>query len=86
MASDVYFLHQIKHTKTGTWDKGIVIKDAENTNNFEAVKQSYHAYLGAYAYNHDVNTDYVACYITDSTGRRILWEVWDGTIIAQTET
>lgn len=22
-----YFLHQIKHKKDGTWDKGIVVKD-----------------------------------------------------------
>lgn len=34
-----YFLHQIKRTN-GTIDKGIVVKDT-----FEAVQQSYHAYL-----------------------------------------
>ena len=54
-----YFLHQIKHTN-GTWDKGIVVKDT-----FETAKQSYHAYLGAYAYGNNEQTDYVFCMITD---------------------
>ena len=44
MAEMKYFLHQIKHTNDA-YDKGIVVKDT-----FEAAKQSYHAYLGAYAY------------------------------------
>lgn len=39
-----YFLHQIKRTN-GTIEKGIVVKDTH-----EAALQSYHAYLGAYAY------------------------------------
>lgn len=76
---EVFFLHQIKHLKAGTWDKGIVVKDANGVNNYEAAKQSYHAYLGAYAYGHSSETDYVACYITDAAGNRLMWEVWDGT-------
>lgn len=76
----VYFLHQIKHKTSGTWDKGIVVKDqGTDTENLEAAKQGYHAYLGAYAYGHDSATDYVACYVTDMDGVRILWEIWDGT-------
>ena len=42
-----FFLHQIKRTN-GTFDKGIVVKDT-----YEAAKQGYYAYLGAYAYDHD---------------------------------
>lgn len=57
-----FFLHQIKRTN-GTFDKGIVVKDT-----FEDAKQSYHAYLGAYAYGHDANTNFVSCMITDISG------------------
>ena len=49
----MFFLHQIKHTNNA-YDKGIVVKDS-----LEAAKQGYHAYLGAYAYGHDANTDYL---------------------------
>ena len=62
MNEDKFFLHQIKRTD-GTYTKGIVVCDT-----FEAAKQSYHAYLGAYAYGHDANTDYVQCMITSMTG------------------
>lgn len=57
-----FFLHQIKRTN-GTIDKGIVVKDT-----IEDAQQGYHAYLGAYAYGHDANTDYVQCMITDKYG------------------
>ena len=80
MANEVFFLHRIRHyQKNGewTWDKGIEVKDAEGVDNFEAAKQAYHAYLGAYAYGHDADTDYVACYITDLMGSRLMWEGWD---------
>lgn len=66
-----WFLHQIKHTK-GNWDKGIVVKDS-----YESAKQGYHAYLGAYAYDNDKDTDYVQCEITDSDGLCLLAEVWN---------
>lgn len=60
-----YFLHQIKLTN-GTYDKGIVVKDT-----LEAAKQSYHAYLGAYAYGNNADTTFVSCLITDRTGNII---------------
>lgn len=56
------FLVQIKHTNN-TWEKGVVVKDT-----LDDARQSYHAYLGAYGYGHDANTDYVACYIIGDTG------------------
>lgn len=66
---NVYFLHQIKHNKTtGVWDKGIVVKATEGEDNFSAAKQAYHAYLGAYAYGHDADTDFVSCHITNLAG------------------
>ena len=65
-----YFLHQIKRSN-GTIDKGIVVKDS-----FEAAKQGYHAYLGAYAYGQDPNTDYVSCIITGISGTVLMSETW----------
>lgn len=57
----------------GTIDKGIVVKDT-----FEGAKQSYHAYLGAYAYGQNANIDYVSCEITDVYGTRMMDETWVG--------
>lgn len=67
-----FFLHQIKRSN-GTIDKGIVVKDT-----FEGAKQSYHAYLGAYAYGQHVDTDFVSCEITDIYGARLMDETWIG--------
>ena len=87
---NIFFLHQIKHTN-GAYDKGIVVKDlprqagesdeALSQRNYEAAKQGYHAYLGAYAYGHDTNTDYaqtdfVSCEISDLSGARLMAETW----------
>ena len=66
----MFFLHQIKHT-SGNYDKGIVVKET-----LDAAKQSYHAYLGAYAYDHDVNTDFVSVMITNEDGAVLLNETW----------
>ena len=75
---EIYFMHRIKHAKD-EWDKGIEVKAGGTTReNLEAAKQSFHAYLGAYAYGKDKDTDFVACYITDTRGNRVLWELWDG--------
>lgn len=68
-----YFLHQIKRTD-GNYDKGIVVKST-----FEAAKQSYHAYLGAYAYGQHTQTDFVSCEITDLYGARLMCETWTAT-------
>lgn len=65
-----FFLHQIKHTNN-VYDKGIVVKDS-----YDAAKQGYHAYLGAYAYDHDANTDYMSCMITDMSGVALMKETW----------
>lgn len=66
MTENVYFLHQIKHTN-GNFDKGIVVKDT-----YEAALQSYHAYIGAYAYGQSEGTDFVYCMITESMSNAIL--------------
>lgn len=71
--SNTYFLHQIKKTN-GVFDKGIVVKDS-----LEGAKQSYHAYLAAYAYGNNADTNYVSCEITDIYGRVAVGpETWIG--------
>ncbi len=82
---NVFFLHQIKHTNNA-YDKGIVVKDlarqegesdeALSRRNYDAALQGYHAYLGAYAYAHDLQTDHVQCEITDLSGARLIAETW----------
>lgn len=74
-----YFLHQIKRTN-GTIDKGIVVKDT-----FKAAQQSYHAYLGAYAYGQNIDTDYVSCEITDIYGTQLINETWIKPVSQQEE-
>ena len=65
-----FFLHEIKRTGE-TINKGIVVADT-----YDAAKQGYHAYLGAYAYGHETNTDFVSCMITDMSGMVLLQETW----------
>lgn len=65
-----FFLHQIKRTN-GAIDKGIVVKDS-----FASAKQGYHAYLGAYAYGQNQETDFVSCMVTDMTGSVLMSETW----------
>ena len=60
-----YFLVQIKHT-SNAWEKGVVVKDTA-----EEARQSYFAYLGAYGYGKDANTDYVQVSIFDAYGNVI---------------
>ena len=51
-------------------EKTIVVKET-----LEAAKQSYHAYLGAYAYGNNPETDFVSCMITDMlSGNLVLLE------------
>lgn len=70
-----YFLHQIKHTN-GAYDKGIAIKDT-----FEAAKQGYHAYLGAYAYGQQAETDFVSVAISDTNGSILMAENWKAPVV-----
>lgn len=67
---NIFFLHQIKRT-SGTFDKGIVVKGT-----FNEAKQGYHAYLGAYAYGQNADTDFVSCMITDMSGVALMKETW----------
>lgn len=68
---DKYFLVQIKRTK-GVIEKGVVVKD-----DLDAAKQSYHAYLGAYAFGNNADTDYVLVQILDGKGLGLKGEYWE---------
>lgn len=73
-----FFMHRIKCTNE-VYDKGIEVKDS-----YDATKQSYHSYLGAYAYGHDANTTLVSCMITDMSGAVLMSETWNApTPVAQ---
>lgn len=69
-----FFLHQIKRTGE-TINKGIVVADT-----LDAARQGYHAYLGAYAYGHEANTDFVSCMITNMSGSVLLAETWNAPV------
>ena len=75
---DAYFLVQIKRTN-GEFSKGVVVKDSLN-----AARQSYYAYLGAYGFEHEQGTDYVAAYIYGLNGICYDWKV-DNRIYVETE-
>lgn len=62
---DKFFLIQIKRTN-GAIEKGIVVKDTA-----DAAFQGMYAYLGAYGYGKDANTDYVQVGIIDSNAVNI---------------
>ena len=92
---NVFFMHRIKRTD-GVYDKGIEVKDLPrqegetdetlSKRNYEAALQSYHAYLGAYAYAHDPQTDHVQCEITDLSGARLIAETWSAQAAPEPET
>lgn len=68
-----YFVHEIR-TGNSTF-KGIVI-----CNTFDAAKQTYHAFLGAYGYGHDADTSFCQGMITDMNGTIHFSETWLGQI------
>lgn len=67
---DKFFLVQVKRTNNIV-EKGVVVKDS-----YDDACQSYHAYLGAYAFGKDANTDYVLVHILNSEGLGLKGEVW----------
>lgn len=72
-----YFLSQIKRATDGTYTKGVVVHDTLNN-----ALNGFHAYFGAYGYDHDPNTDYVACFVSDMSGAIIKSEV-DNRIVVE---
>lgn len=68
-----WFLSQIKRNKeTGNFDKGVVVHSSK-----ENALNGFHAYFGAYGYDHDGTIDYVSCSVSDMSGAIIRSEVDD---------
>lgn len=79
MVENKFFIHEIKRTD-GAVEKGIVVKDT-----YDGAKQGYHAYLGAYAYGNNADTDFVSCMITDMSGMVLMTETWKTPVIEPTD-
>lgn len=67
-----FFVHEIKGLNGAVSSKGIAIGAT-----YDDARQAYHAYLGAYAYGHDPQSDFVSCMITDMTGTVLMSETWN---------
>ena len=67
-----FYIHEIRGKNNTIDNKGIVVAAT-----YDAAKQGYHAYLGAYGYGHDENTDFVSAMITDKTGAVLMAETWN---------
>ncbi len=70
MNENYFFMHRARRTN-GVFDKGIEVKES-----YDGAKQSFHAYLGAYAYDRHDGTDFVQCIITDMSGTELMKENW----------
>lgn len=65
-----FFLTRIKRT-AGVFDKG-----CEVHNTLDNAKGAYYAYLGAYGYGREANTDFCSVIISDMSGTIIAKETW----------
>jgi len=74
-----FFLVQVKRTN-GNISKGVVVHDS-----FDAAKQGFHAYLGAYAYGHEAGTDYVMAEVIDAHGLGLVGEYWEEVVEPEPE-
>lgn len=70
-----YFVHEIKGKNGTISNKGVVVSETD-----DAARQTYHAYLGAYAYGHDPDSDFVSCMITDMSGAVLMAETWNAPV------
>ena len=67
-----FYIHEIRGKNNEIANKGIVVAAT-----YDAAKQGYHAYLGAYAYGNNADTDFVSAMITDKTGAVLMAETWN---------
>jgi uncharacterized protein (DUF305 family) len=66
-----FYIHEIRGKENVIANKGIVVAET-----YDDAKQPYHAYLAAYAYGHDPDSDFVQCMITDKSGAILMAETW----------
>jgi len=67
-----FYVHEIRGKNNVIDNKGIVVAET-----YDNARQGYHAYLGAYAYGNNPDTDFVSCMITDKTGAVLMAETWN---------
>jgi hypothetical protein len=67
-----FYIHEIRGKNNKIANKGIVVAAT-----YDEARQGYHAYLGAYGYGNDENTDFVLVMITDKTGTVLMSETWN---------
>ncbi|MBQ6609292.1 MAG: hypothetical protein IJH70_02540 [Oscillospiraceae bacterium] len=67
-----FYIHEIRGKNNEIANKGIVVAET-----YDAAKQGYHAYLGAYAYGNNADTDFVSAMITDKSGTVLMAETWN---------
>ena len=65
-----FFMTRIKRTSKA-FDKGCEVHDT-----LDSAKGAYYAYLGAYGYGREANTDFCSVIISDMTGTIIAKETW----------
>ena len=65
------FLARVKMNNQGVYDKGLEVR-----NSIDDARQGFHAYMAAYAYDHDQTVDYVQCLVFDKNGLVRLSESW----------
>ena len=65
-----FFMTRIRRTSKA-FDKGCEIHDT-----LDSAKGAYYAYLGAYGYGREANTDFCSAFISDMSGILITKETW----------
>lgn len=71
MYDNVYFFIDAKGSNGEITKKGCAIRAS-----FDQAMQSFHAYLGAYAYGQEAGTDFVMVAVMDSRGQTLAAKTW----------
>ena len=70
--AEVFMARAKRNASTGVWEKGLEVRTS-----LDDAKQGFHAYMAAYAYGHDQNTDKVNCLVFDQDNMVRISEVWE---------
>lgn len=70
--AEVFMARAKRNASTGVWEKGLEVRPS-----LDDAKQGFHAYMAAYAYGHDQNTDKVNCLVFDQDNMVRISEVWE---------
>jgi hydroxypyruvate isomerase len=70
--AEVFMARAKRNVSTGVWEKGLEVRTS-----LDDAKQGFHAYMAAYAYGHDQNTDKVNCLVFDQDNMVRISEVWE---------